>query len=171
MKPLAWVKGGAASGTQASQLQIACCNHPTSEVLKLSQLPRSAPAGRWHRLWDLLKTTPGGDKNSHQSFGLVHFFVFMRWFTKYRFTSNDKIQWSNCSLPMIARIWREVQDFSEHILFFLKLLLLVFVRAVIQQGYCFDPFKTVLTILYRSVSLSPCISRFLCLSRLQYLIV
>lgn len=28
MKWLAWVEGGAASGTQASQLQIMCCNHP-----------------------------------------------------------------------------------------------------------------------------------------------
>lgn len=114
------------------------------------------------------KATPEGAKNSCQSFGLVHFLVFTRWYKKYRFPNNDKIQWSNCSLPVVARILR---DCSEHILFFLNHLLLVFVTAVIQQGFYYDPFKTVLTILCLSVSLSPCISAFLCFSRLQYLII
>lgn len=168
MKRLAWVKGGAASGTQASQLQIACCSYPTSEVLKLSHLPCNVPPGRWHPPQYLHKATLGGDKNSHQSFGLVHFFVFMRWFTKYRFTSNDKIQWSNCS--QIARIWREVWDCSEHILFLLNTCYWPLSGLWSSKAFSLTHSKQFLQS-YLCVSLSPCISAFLCLSRLQYLIV
>lgn len=94
-------------------------------------------------------------------------FIWMRWFAEDRSTRKDKIWRYKGSLPTIAGILKEVQD----TLLLLKRLLLLFVKAVMQDSFCCDPFKTVLTILYPSIHLSPHISAFLYVSRLLHLIV
>lgn len=114
---------------------------------------------------------PGGDeKKIAKGLATSVSFIWMRWFSEDRSTRKDKIRRSKCSLPMIAGILREVQDVSKHTLFLLKRLLLLFVKAVTQDSFCCDPFKTVLTILNPSIHLSLRISAFLYGSRLLHLI-
>lgn len=84
-------------------------------------------------------------------------FIWMRWFAEDRSTRKDKIWRYKGSLPTIAGILKEVQD----TLLLLKRLLLLFVKAVMQDSFCCDPIQNSS---YNPIPLYPSFSTYLCFS-------